>query len=43
MRKRKPLWTLMYRREGFHKVYLYEPLRKYEINARKRKGWKIIK
>ncbi len=43
MRKRKPLWTLMYRREGFHKVYLYEPLRKDEINARKRKGWKIIK
>lgn len=29
--------------KGFHKVYLYEPLRKHEINDRKRKGWKIIK
>lgn len=43
MRKRKPIWTLMFRNEGTQKVWLYEPLRKYEINARKRKGWKVLK
>lgn len=43
MRKRKSKWTLMFKREGHQKVYLYEPLRKYEIDARKRRGWKVLK
>lgn len=43
MRKRKPRWTLLYKKDGQQKVWLYEPLRKYEINARKRKGWRVVK
>lgn len=39
---RKPIWTLLFRVEGDHQVYLYEPLRKYELNARKKQGWKVI-
>lgn len=38
----KVRWFLLYRREGRDRVYLYEPLKKYELNARKRKGWKVI-
>lgn len=45
MRKRKPKWTLMYRfdKSKYQNVWLYEPLRKHEINARKRKGWRVWK
>lgn len=39
---RKPEWTLMFRREGFQKVWLYEPLWKYEIKEMRQRGWKII-
>lgn len=42
MRKRKPRWMLLYRLEGTQKVYLYEPLKKYELIARKKQGWKVI-
>ena len=41
MRGRKRIWVLMYRQEGEHKVWLYEPLRRYELNARKRQGWRV--
>lgn len=33
---------LLYRREGRDKVWLYEHLRKDEITARLRAGWKIV-
>lgn len=33
---------LLYRREGRDKVWLYEHLRKDEITARLRDGWKIV-
>ncbi|MBB5144854.1 hypothetical protein HNQ35_000043 [Cerasibacillus quisquiliarum] len=42
MRGRKRIWMLLYRYEEGHKVWLYEPLRKYEITARLRDGWKIV-
>ena len=41
IRGRKRIWMLLYRQEGSHKVWLYEPLRKYELQARKRQGWKV--
>lgn len=41
MAKRK--WFLLFRKEGRDRVYLYEPLQKHELKARKRKGWKVIK
>ncbi|WP_213083819.1 hypothetical protein [Heyndrickxia sporothermodurans] len=41
-RKRQPKWTLLFRVEGEQKVYLYEPLKKYELKARIRNGWKPI-
>lgn len=40
--KRARNWTLLFRRENDQKVHLYEPLHKYELNARKRQGWKIL-
>lgn len=43
MRGRKRIWVLMYRKEGGRNVWLYEPLRKYELNARKRQGWRVWK
>jgi len=43
MRKRKRIWILLYRKEDGQKVWLYEPLRKYELNARKRQGWRVWK
>ncbi|GGP07314.1 hypothetical protein [Oceanobacillus neutriphilus] len=42
MAKRKPKWVLLHRIEDGRNVYLYEPLRKYEIQSRIRKGWKVI-
>lgn len=41
-RKRGRKWTLLYRREQSHKVWLYEPLQKGEVESRKRKGWKVV-
>lgn len=43
MKKRKRIWILLYRKEDGQKVWLYEPLRKYELNARKRQGWRVWK
>lgn len=43
VKKRKRIWTLLYRWEEGQKVWLYEPLRKYELQARKRQGWKVVK
>jgi hypothetical protein len=40
-RKRK--WVLLFRREEGQAVYLYEPLRKYELKSRLRNGWELIK
>lgn len=33
---------LLYREEEGHKVFLYEKLRRYELNSKIRKGWKIL-
>lgn len=41
IRGRKKVWMLLYRKEGEQRIWLYEPLRKYELNARKRQGWKV--
>lgn len=41
-RKRQRKWILLYRREDREEVTRYEPLRKYEIDARKRQGWRVI-
>lgn len=40
--KRKAEWILMYRKEEGKGVYIYEPLRKFELQSRKLKGWKQI-
>ncbi|CAM3778660.1 hypothetical protein [Alkalicoccus chagannorensis] len=40
-RKRRRKWLLLFRREEGYKVWRYEPLRKDEINARKRQGWRV--
>lgn len=40
--KRKAKWYLLYRRENEQSVYLYEPLKKYELQSRLRKGWKRV-
>lgn len=42
MRKRKRLWVLMYKRDGRHKVWIYEKLRRKEIDNYKKHGWKVI-
>ncbi|WP_192813513.1 hypothetical protein [Anoxybacillus gonensis] len=42
-RKRKAKWYLLYRKENRDAVYVYEPLRKYELQSRIRRGWKVIK
>jgi len=42
MAKRKPKWILLFRLEEGRPVYLYEPLRKYELQSRLRKGWVVI-
>lgn len=31
----------MFRKDGNQKVWIYEPLRRKEINAREKHGWKI--
>ncbi|WP_332238903.1 hypothetical protein [Sporolactobacillus sp. KGMB 08714] len=41
MSRRK--WILLFRMEGRQKVHLYEPLQKYDLNARLRDGWKEVK
>lgn len=41
-RKRKAEWILMYRKEEGKNVYIYEPLKKFELQSRKRKGWKRV-
>ncbi|AUJ23135.1 hypothetical protein A21D_00019 [Virgibacillus dokdonensis] len=38
----KKKWFLLFRFEGEQKVFIYEPLKKYELNARKRQGWKVL-
>lgn len=42
-RKRSKRWFLLYRIEDGKRVHLYEPLKKYELLSRIRKGWKIIR
>ncbi|WP_187119695.1 hypothetical protein [Numidum massiliense] len=41
-RKRKRKWFLLFRLEDGRQVYLYEPLRKYELKSRLRKGWRVV-
>lgn len=41
VRKKKRVWTLLYRKENGQSVWLYEPLRRYEIIAKEKKGWKV--
>lgn len=33
---------LLFRREGEHKVWVYERLQKNEIKARLRNGWRVV-
>ena len=42
-RKRKAKWYLLFRVEDGQKVWLYEELRKYELNSRIKKGWKVVR
>lgn len=42
MTKRRKRWFLLFRIEEGQKVFLYEPLQKYELNSRLRKGWRVI-
>lgn len=39
-RKRSKRWFLLYRLEDGQSIHLYEPLKKYELLSRIRKGWK---
>jgi len=41
-RKRKAKWFLLFRIEEGYEVYVYEPLRKYELISRQRNGWDVI-
>lgn len=43
MRERKRIWTLMYKKSGEYKLWRYEPLRKKDIAAHEKHGWKVIK
>lgn len=38
MRNRKRIWVLMYK----NKVWVYEPLRRKEIERKKKHGWRLI-
>ena len=40
--KRKRKGYLLFRVEDDQKVWLYEELRKYELDARLRNGWKLV-
>jgi hypothetical protein len=40
--KRKRKGYLLFRVEDGQKVWLYEELRKYELDSRIRKGWKVV-
>lgn len=42
-RKRSKRWFLLYREEDGQRVHLYEPLKKYELQSRIRKGWRIVR
>jgi hypothetical protein len=42
-KKRKAKWYLLYRREDGQAVYRYELLKKYELDSRIRKGWKVVR
>lgn len=42
MAKRSRRWTLLFRMEDGYSVHVYEPLRKYEIDSKRRKGWRVI-
>ncbi|MCY7470505.1 hypothetical protein MCZ05_13830 [Bacillus safensis] len=42
-RKRSKRWFLLYREEDGQRIHLYEPLKKYELLSRIRKGWRIIR
>ncbi|WP_281270240.1 hypothetical protein [Oceanobacillus arenosus] len=39
--KHRAGYYLLFRREGEHKVWVYEKLQKHEIKARLRKGWRV--
>jgi hypothetical protein len=41
-KKRKAKCYLLYRRDEGQAVYRYEPLKKYELDSRIRKGWKMV-
>ena len=43
MRKRKSLWTLLYKKDGNHKVWIYEKLRRKEIAGMLKNGWREVK
>lgn len=40
--KRKRKGYLLFRIEDGQKVWLYEELRKYELNSRIKQGWKLV-
>jgi hypothetical protein len=42
-RKRQAKWYLLFRKENGQAVFLYEPLKKYELESRLRKGWTIAR
>jgi len=39
MRKRKRIWTLLYRKQ----VWIYEPLRKKEVERMQKHGWRVVR
>lgn len=41
-RKRSKRWFLLYRKEDGQRVHLYEPLKKYELVSRIKKGWRVV-
>ena len=42
MRKRNLRWVLLHRKENRQSVYIYEPLRKKQIERYEKRGWEVI-
>ena len=42
MRKRLRLWVLLYKKERDQEVWIYDKLRRKEINNHKKHGWKVV-
>lgn len=36
-------WTMLYKKEYFQNVWIYEPLQKGELKSRKKEGWRVWK